>query len=405
MLRRIELEKFKCFARLDLPIGRLTLLSGTNASGKSSILQALVLLHQTMRDDEWSTRLLLNGLALSLGTLADVVDKETGRRAFAFALSFENADAYDDDVIRWDFEGEDREAMSVPVKAVDWNGQRIESPDLLRHLFPSESRRETQFSTVAMSAADAEDALQLPRNGASTLRRLSYIAADRTGPREIYPLSDHARAETVGARGEQAVGLLHVLRDDPVRAPLCIPDVPSLLFQQTQAALRRFFPGCSIVVTPVPHTNGVTLGIRTSDATDFHRPQHVGFGLSHVLPILVAALTAREGDLLIVENPEVHLHPAGQALMGRFLSEVAASGVQVLLETHSDHVLNGVRRAVRDAVIPGQDVALHFFRGRGSDGAQVMSPRIDASGNVDFWPEGFFDQFDKDTAALAGWDS
>ena len=155
----------------------------------------------------------------------------------------------------------------------------------------------------------------------------------------------------------------------------------------------------------MPQANGVTLGIRTSDATDFHRPQHVGFGLSHVLPILVAALVARVGDMLLIENPEVHLHPAGQALMGRFLAEVAASGVQVILETHSDHVLNGARRAVRDAVVSPADVVLHFFRDRNLDGDQVVSPRVDVRGNVDFWPEGFFDQFDKDATALAGWDA
>jgi predicted ATPase len=195
------------------------------------------------------------------------------------------------------------------------------------------------------------------------------------------------------------------MRDEPVRQSLCVPNIPPLLFRQTEAALRRFFPGSSIAVDPVPHTNGVTLGIRTSDSTDFHRPQHVGFGLSHVLPILVAALVAKEGDLLIVENPEVHLHPAGQALMGRFLSEVAASGIQVLLETHSDHALSGVRRAVRDGVLQSEDLALHFFRGRDVAGAQVCSPRIDTRGNIDFWPEGFFDQFDKDMAALAGWDA
>lgn len=374
MLRQLDLETFKCFERLRLPISPLTLLSGGNASGKSSVLQALVLLHQTMRDHEWSPRLALNGSALSLGTLGDVVDKETGRRSFAFGLAF------DAETLRWEFEGDDREDMSAPVRAVTQDGRRILSPERLRYLLPSEH-------------SDA----------AATLRGLSYIAADRTGPREIYPLTDRSRADTVGSRGEQSVGLLHVLRDEVVRDELCQADTPPVLFRQTEASLRRFFPGCSIEVTPVPHANGVTLGIRTSDATDFHRPQHVGFGLSHVLPILVAALVAKHGDLLLVENPEVHLHPAGQALMGRYLAEVAASGVQVILETHSDHVLNGARRAVRDGVLQASDVALHFFRDRRLGGDQVVSPRIDTQGNVDFWPDGFFDQFDKDAAALAGW--
>ena len=81
---------------------------------------------------------------------------------------------------------------------------------------------------------------------------------------------------------------------------------------------------------PVPQTNMVTLGLRTSGETGFHRPINVGFGLTQVLPIIVAALAAKEGDLLLIENPEVHLHPAGQAMMGEFLAEVAAAGVQVL---------------------------------------------------------------------------
>ena len=152
----------------------------------------------------------------------------------------------------------------------------------------------------------------------------------------------------------------------------------------------------------------MTLGIRTSKDVDFHRPTHTGFGITQVLPIVVAALSARRNDLLLIENPEVHLHPAGQALMGEFLAEIADAGVQVILETHSDHVLNGVRRAVKNKTLPPDDVALHFFRPRQDaerEGLpQVQSPLIDGEGNIDDWPEGFFDQFDKDMNYFAGWD-
>ena len=109
----------------------------------------------------------------------------------------------------------------------------------------------------------------------------------------------------------------------------------------------------------------MTLGLRTSKGTSFHRPIHTGFGLTQVLPLLVAALSARLEDLLLVENPEVHLHPSGQAAMGEFLAEVAAAGVQVLAETHSDHVLNGVRRAVKKGILRPDDAALHFFPAAG----------------------------------------
>lgn len=89
--------------------------------------------------------------------------------------------------------------------------------------------------------------------------------------------------------------------------------------------------------------------------------------------------------------------------MGQFLAEVASSGVQVILETHSDHILNGVRRAVRGGRLASKSVALHFLKQRSVNGAQVISPQLDSDGNVDTWPEGFFDQFDRDTNYFAGW--
>jgi predicted ATPase len=167
--------------------------------------------------------------------------------------------------------------------------------------------------------------------------------------------------------------------------------------------MRTFFPGCALTVQQVPQANAVTLGLRTSDDTDFHRPIHVGFGLTQVLPIIIAALSASEGDILVIENPEVHLHPAGQSLMGQFLGLVARAGVQVILETHSDHILNGIRRAVKMGTLIPEQVAIHFFTPRDGDISQVITPQLGANGNIDTWPTGFFDQFDIDMNYFAGW--
>jgi predicted ATPase len=156
-------------------------------------------------------------------------------------------------------------------------------------------------------------------------------------------------------------------------------------------------------VQQVPNANAVTLGVRTSLETGFLRPVHCGFGITQVLPIIVAALSATKGSIFLIENPEVHLHPAGQALMGQFLADVSRSGVQVIVETHSDHILNGVRRSVRSERIPAEGVTIHFFRQRTPEAVQVLSPTLDSSGSIDFWPQGFFDQFDKDVDYFAGW--
>lgn len=377
MLTRIDLRNFKCFELLRLPLASLTLLTGLNASGKSSILQALVLLHQTMREHEWSTRLALNGDGVQLGTVPDVVDEVSGRTSFGIALEF------DGNVCDWTFEGE-RQDMSMEVQHVSINGEPIDRPQELRHLLPQ-------------SKADFTEPLT------RRLRGLTYITAERIAPQDVYRLEDPHAVSVVGPRGEHAVSVLHWGRDQQVPGELALQGLPRLRFHQVQERMRTFFPEFRMDVQQVPHANAVTLGLRTSDATDFHSPIHTGFGLTQTLPIIVATLSASKGDIILIENPEVHLHPAGQAQIGHFMAEAAHAGIQVFLETHSDHVLNGVRRAVKSRQIDAEQVAIHYFRPRSDEAAQVLSPTIDDSGNIDDWPEGFFDQFDKDANYFAGW--
>ncbi|MEI7894104.1 MAG: DUF3696 domain-containing protein [Myxococcales bacterium] len=131
------------------------------------------------------------------------------------------------------------------------------------------------------------------------------------------------------------------------------------------------------------------------------RPTSVGFGLSYTLPVVVALLSAPAGSLVLVENPEAHLHPRGQAAMGDLVVRAAAAGVQVIVETHSDHVLNGVRIAVKEGRAGPEHVGFHFFRRatetRDGDTRLVHvvdSPCIDTDGRIDCWPAGFFDQYD-----------
>lgn len=377
MLTRIDLQHFKCFKLLKLPLAPLTLLSGSNASGKSSVLQALVLLHQTMREHEWSTRLMLNGSSIRLGTVSDVVDKVHGRRSFEIAIV--------DGELRycWVLSGE-RSEMSMAIDYVTIGNTQTEKPEVLRYLLP-------------VNVADAAPSL------VSRLRGLTYITAERVGPREVYTLEDRQIATVVGPEGEYAVSVLHWGRDEPVLDSLTLQGVANTLVRQVEARMCMFFPGCGMVVQQVPQTNAVTLGLRTSADTDFHRPIHVGFGLTQVLPIIIAALSGIKGNILLIENPEVHLHPAGQALIGQFLADVARAGVQVIVETHSDHVLNGIRRSVKAERLKPEQVAIHFFRTRSTEMAQVLSPQLDSSGNIDTWPDGFFDQFDKDMNHFAGW--
>jgi len=367
VLRSLHIASFKCFDVLDLELQRLTLLPGVNGGGKSSVIQAMVLLAQTLSEQEWGRTLLLDGPDLGLGSAADVLNQKSARRRLALGAATEH------ERIVWTFKAEDRRALSLELEGVVVDGQEVEMTDPVRWLLPT-ARAETS-EVVA------------------TLRRLSWITAERTGPRELLPLRDAQGHQHVGARGELAAGVLYWRESDPVRAELCVPEVPPTLFHQVRGRMQDFFPGCDLRVSSIEGANAVSLRLRTDARSDFQRPQNVGFGLTQLFPILVALLSAKEGDVVLVEKPEVHLHPQAQQRIGTLLAQVASSGVQVVVETHSDHVLNGVRLAVKSKDIQAHDVAVHFFAPDNSR-FEPKSPKIDIDGRLDSWPEGFFDQFD-----------
>ena len=415
MLTRLDLQYFKCFESLHLPLAPLTLLSGANASGKSSALQALVLLHQTMHEHEWSKRLMLNGKSIKLGTVLDVVNGSQGGKSFEIGLTYKNIS------YSWTFTGE-RNELSMDVEKIciinntygtnnqfDYTKQKEEykdriDTDYLQKLLPTYYTLARHNFHAPHSSGERKDNFITDIHQPLTTG-FTYITAERIGPREVYALEDRQIAYAVGPIGEYAMSLFYSKRDEPILDDLILKaESRNTLFHQVTARMQQFFPNCLLAVEKVQNANAVTLRLKTSNESEFHRPTNVGFGLTQVLPIVIAALSAAKEDILLIENPEVHLHPAGQALMGQFLAEVAKAGVQVIIETHSDHVLNGVRRFVKSGRMPAEQVAIHFFRSNSTDKAQVVSPQMDATGNIDRWPDGFFDQFDKDMNHFAGWD-
>ena len=142
------------------------------------------------------------------------------------------------------------------------------------------------------------------------------------------------------------------------------------------------------------------------------KPQNVGLGISYVLPVLVTLLTSWPGAIIIIENPEAHIHPRGQAKLGELIARAAAFGVQLFVETHSDHVINGVRVAVRDGILKPEDVNIAFFERRphqvlGVDGeicteiySEINPIRVDNNGMLSDYPKGFLDEWDNQLEEL-----
>ncbi len=211
----------------------------------------------------------------------------------------------------------------------------------------------------------------------------------------------------LGPSGEYTAYFLSLFGDDLIpNTTLSHPSAASLaLRDQVEAWLREISPGARI--HPTARLDMDLVGLHYSfnmgtQISNMYRATNVGFGITYILPVIVAMLASPAGTLLLIENPEAHLHPKGQACMGDLLARAANAGVQVVVETHSDHVLNGIRLAVRHGRLGPDHARLHFFRRPegGGQANEVVSPRIDYNGRIAPWPNDFFDQWDKSLEAL-----
>lgn len=382
MIDSIHLSHFKCFSRLDLPLGKLTLLTGRNATGKSSIIQSLLFLHQGFSSMSRGQPYPLNGEIVSLGSFADVLDGRSGRKTFSLGISSAGSR------LDFSFESDDKTALVAPLVKVS---------DTREGSAPNEIGSDDGSGAGLVEYLSREE----PSKLMALLQTLLHVSTERIGPRETYA-ADPSGDGQLGPRGEYTAWFLHRNGEREVAENLRRSETPPQLIRQTEAWLAHFFPGAGFEVERIKDTNLLTLRFRTSPKDDFHRPSNVGYGLSHLLPVLVGGLGVRRGAILIVENPEAHLHPSAQAEIGAFLSAVVAAGAQVIIETHSDHVLNGIRLAVKSGNLKPEDTRIHYFNPRDSD-AQVVSPVIHQDGSLDQWPAGFFDQIEKDLDQLTEW--
>jgi len=372
VISQLSLQNFKRFEDISLEIGALTILSGLNGMGKSSILESLLLLRQSYQQKLLpSIGLSLNGDLVNIGTATDALFEDAQEYEIRFTLTFNN-----DKSVNWKF-GYDPQADILA---------------LISHDVPDETYDTCLFG----------DDFQ-------------YLQAERLGPRTSFDISDFAvrQHRQLGAKGEYTAYFLSIFRDDEIPiSTLSHPQSDSLnkplnLLSQVEAWLGEISPGTRIHILDSPTMSLVNLQYSFNLSREFwskeFRATNVGFGITYTLPILTAVLSAKPGALLLLENPEAHLHPKGQACMGKLLAKAAANGVQIIIETHSDHVLNGIRLAVHGGELNPDIVRLHYFQRREFEGrisSEVVSPRINRKGRIDQWPDGFFDEWDNSLEAL-----
>ncbi|EOW9552423.1 TPA: DUF3696 domain-containing protein [Vibrio vulnificus] len=377
MIKKLDLTNFKCFKRLVLPLSNLTALTGFNASGKTSTIQSILLLSQNLKNTRQDEKISLNGTLVRLGSPGDVL--------------YENSN---EKLIKIDIENEE-EKISVSLDLSKRNTDRtIDIGDL------SLAGRGSTFSCRSSSVLFSK-IIEVQSPLFTSIRNIVYLSTGRQDLDTLYPTSLNNSEFNVGEKGEFAPWLFDISKDDVVSYSKRHPSEPADSFRrQFNAWFGDIFQGAEADTLLIDNSNFVRLLFRHNNTSEWRNPSNIGYGLSYAFPIVVSALLAKPGDILVIDSPEAHLHPQGQSKMGEFLSIISNSGVQVIIETHSDHVINGLRLAVSRSLVESEKVGLHFFNSKSEN---IISPSIDSSGRVSEWPEGFFDQAEKDLAELSGW--
>jgi len=382
-----------------VPLAPLTLLSGVNAAGKSTILQAFAVLNQTLVESDWSQNLYLNGENVSLGTTEDVVNRTTGRQTFGIGLSTKG---WSCDWEASSFERKDELSPLISSVKLRQGKDSMSTWQLTQISNPSAALLKPMFRLLPGELA--ENHREVANEIGSALANTKYLGAERVGPRETYTVAARHDLNSVGSKGELTPHFLYAFGENPANPSLTSNRSEATIFKTVERWMDSFFPGFGLQITPIEGTNLVTLRIRTSKSSSLLRSQNVGYGLTHILPIITLCVGSQAGDTLLIENPETHLHPAGQSIIGEFLAKTAAAAVQVLVETHSDHVLNGIRKALVNRVLKPEEVLFDFITASSADDKtvhhEVEAMRSDEKGRIDKWPPKFFDQFETDLLEL-----
>lgn len=356
MIDRLILKNFKCFDDVNIDFSRVNILTGLNGMGKSTVLQSILLLFQSKNSIKNENTLSLKGQYVNLGVGQDIL--------------YEKAE-------------EDEIGISVCM-------------DGYEEKFVFEYAPESDKLSIKNAISD---------NSSSILENCSvslfYLSAYRIEPQFLYKIEneDDLNNRYFGKNGEYAIQYLKLHGNDEVHNKSVLIGERLTIFDQVKAWLNIISPGISPVIDIDNSSRTAQLKyeyIENREKTNSYKSVNVGFGITYVLPIVVELVSAREGDIVLIENPEAHIHPKGQRMLGELIAQAGSGGVQVIVETHSDHILNGIRVAVKKGKLEPEKAGLFFFYKDIEDSYRhkILRPMLDRNGRLSEWPEGFFDEWD-----------
>lgn len=390
MLQSIELTNFKSIKKQRFPLRKLNLLLGLNGTGKSSFIQSLLLLRQSDIIDNHGI-LRLNGDYVHIGTTKDVRYQYSQKdEQISIIFQFHNSNPL---IMECNYEFES-DILKYKLSDLSFLGVK----DLL-----STNSIPILKEQVALFGADFQ-----------------YLNANRIPPQSIHKKSvSNVKIRNIGNYGEYTAHYIETFYNDEIyfenlihRDSISKDEVldkeitNKTLINQINLWMGEISPGVNVRTTSVSSDEVLLEYVYKQPNfvnTNRFKPENVGFGISYALHVVTALLASRPGELIIIESPESHIHPRGQAELGKLIALTAQNDVQLIIETHSDHIINGVRVAIKENPQLKNDVILFYFDKMVTETeqyAKITDIEIDENGTLSDYPENLLDEWSNQLSQL-----
>lgn len=381
MITKLSLTNFKSHRHTELEPSQLTLLTGVNNCGKSSIIQSLLLLRQSFLKNRLGTGLDLNKDLVEIGVGNDALYRAADTGIISFILgdsSQNNANESELEELVFEFDADNAlDDTFLPFK------EGCSKPNLEQLKKMSLFNNDFQYLSAGRLAGTSD-----------------FIKSS-------YEVQRQRQLSLSNGRGELLGNFLFEYQGDPIFDYIDLSERPRQLIDQVQYWEQRISSGITVTVKEKDDKTGFTIlygsnGEEGQKSIENLRAENIGFGVSYSLAVVVALLSAKPGALLLIENPEAHLHPAGQAELAKLMCRVAQQGIQVIVETHSDHIINGVlvsckKREEGEIGIDKDKVSIYYLKGQDKKhAAMIEKVEIGDGGILEYQPQGFFDQIEND---------
>ena len=366
MLNEITIEGFKCIDKEALKLAPLTVLTGTNSSGKSTVIQALLLL---VRFSVVPNRYSLAEITKSYSDVRDVRNRFTNTQEINITLPIN------------DNSGIKELGLSVTEQE---SGLRFKG-----QVKPTDSMRE-RMANGDIDISEPPMTLLYETPEYEYLTELFYLNANRVGSQDIAPIGD----TKVGTSAEFLFGYFDSIKGHALVDELAHFNGSSTIGYQVSQWLSQITNTVSELRTEKINSTQVKVTFNSNGLEDISA-SNLGTGMSYVSKVVVLCLIAKRGDVVIIENPEIHLHPQAQAQLAVFFTFIANCGIQLIIETHCEHLINKIRHQVYLKEFTKEDVVIQYkpdvrerFIELNLDG---NGRYIDKEQNRVGFPPGFFD--------------